>query len=157
MCRRWKCCAGWIFSKINSKKIIKREKLQKLINVQEVIRLCRWEIFKKLIICAALLLDTLEYLRTIHIFCRTWHWSKEYFQIYIFFLRFLAIKQAFLDCSSLSFLVQCKTFVCNSHLLGDLRLIELKSGQPNEPKRVSKFPFLGASNSMIWWRKREKG
>ena len=39
------------------------ESFQKLINVQEVIRLCRSEIFKKLIICAACLLDTLEYLQ----------------------------------------------------------------------------------------------
>ena len=34
---------------------------QKLINVQDVIRLCRLEFFKKLIKRAARLLDTLEY------------------------------------------------------------------------------------------------
>ena len=50
-----------IFQKSIVKKLYKKEKFQKLINVQEVIRLCRSDIFKKLIICAALLLDTLEY------------------------------------------------------------------------------------------------
>ena len=39
----------------------KWKKIEKLINVQEVIRACRLEIFKKIIICAARLLDTLEY------------------------------------------------------------------------------------------------
>ena len=38
----------------------KWKNLKKIINVQEVIRPCRLEIFKKLIICAARLLDTLE-------------------------------------------------------------------------------------------------
>ena len=42
----------------------KWKKIEKLINVQEVIRACRLEIFKKIIICAARLLDTLEYLFT---------------------------------------------------------------------------------------------
>ena len=41
----------------------KWKNLKKIINVQEVIRPCRLEIFKKLIICAARLLDTLEYLQ----------------------------------------------------------------------------------------------
>jgi len=39
----------------------KWKNLKKIINVQEVIRLYRLEIFRKLIICAARLLDTLEY------------------------------------------------------------------------------------------------
>ena len=39
----------------------KWKKIEKSINVQEVIRACRLEIFKKIIICAARLLDTLEY------------------------------------------------------------------------------------------------
>ena len=39
----------------------KWKNLKKIINVQKVIRLCRLEIFKKLMICAARLLDTLEY------------------------------------------------------------------------------------------------
>ena len=38
----------------------KWKNFEKLINVQEVIRACRLEIFKKIIICAARLLDTLE-------------------------------------------------------------------------------------------------
>ena len=37
-------------------------KIQKIMNVQEVIRAYSLEIFKKLIICAARLSDTLEYL-----------------------------------------------------------------------------------------------
>ena len=39
----------------------KWKNLKKIINVQEVIRPCRLEIFTKLMICAARLLDTLEY------------------------------------------------------------------------------------------------
>ena len=42
----------------------KWKKIEKLINVQEVIRACRLEIFKKIIICAARLLDTLDYICT---------------------------------------------------------------------------------------------
>ena len=49
-----------IFKKSIGKKLCWLEKFQKLINVQDVIRPCRLEFFKKLIICAARLLDTLE-------------------------------------------------------------------------------------------------
>jgi len=51
-----------IFQKSIVKKSCWLEKFQNLINVQDVIRPCRLEFFKKLIICAARLLDTLEYL-----------------------------------------------------------------------------------------------
>ena len=50
-----------IFQKLIVEKSQKMEKFQKLINVQDVIRPCRLEFFKKIIICAARLLDTLEY------------------------------------------------------------------------------------------------
>ena len=54
----------------------KWKKIEKLINVQEVIRACRLEIFKKIIICAARLLDTLEYLSRLLTRC------SEYTHIY---------------------------------------------------------------------------
>ena len=54
-----------IFQKSIVKKLCWLEKFPKLINVQDVIRPCRLEFFKKLIICAARLLDTLEYLTSV--------------------------------------------------------------------------------------------
>ena len=59
--------AGWnkavqvgIFQKLLLWKTLLAENFPKLINVQDGIRVCRLEFFKKLISCAALLLDTLE-------------------------------------------------------------------------------------------------
>ena len=46
-----------IFQESIVKKTCRLEKFQKLINVQDVIRLCRLDFFKKIIICAARLLD----------------------------------------------------------------------------------------------------
>ena len=49
-----------IFQKSIVKKLCRLEKFLKLINVQDVIRPCRLDFFKKLIICAARLLDRPE-------------------------------------------------------------------------------------------------
>ena len=51
-----------IFQESIVKKTCRLEKFQKLINVQDVIRPCRLDFFKKIIKRAARLLDTLEYL-----------------------------------------------------------------------------------------------
>ena len=51
-----------IFQESIVKKTCRLEKFQKLINVQDVIRLCRLDFFKKIIKRAACLLDRLEYL-----------------------------------------------------------------------------------------------
>ena len=60
--------AGWnkavqvgIFQKLLLWKPIWGEKFQKLINVQDGIRVCRLDFFKKIISCAARLLDRPEY------------------------------------------------------------------------------------------------
>ena len=50
-----------IFQESIVKKTCRLEKFQKLINVQDVIRLCRLDFFKKIIKRAACLLDRLEY------------------------------------------------------------------------------------------------
>ena len=61
--------AGWnkavqvgIFQKLLLWKPIWGEKFQKLINVQDGIRVCRLDFFKKIISCAARLLDRPEYI-----------------------------------------------------------------------------------------------
>ena len=51
-----------IFQESIVKKTCRLEKFQKLINVQDVIRPCRLDFFKKIIKRAACLLDRLEYL-----------------------------------------------------------------------------------------------
>ena len=57
-----------IFQESIVKKTCRLENFQKLINVQDVIRPCRLDFFKKIIKRAACLLDRLEYvLRTIYL------------------------------------------------------------------------------------------
>ena len=51
-----------IFQESIVKKTCRLEKFQKLINVQDVIRPCRLDFFKKIIKRAACLLDRLEYM-----------------------------------------------------------------------------------------------
>ena len=51
-----------IFQESIVKKTCRLEKFQKLINVQDVIRPCRLDFFKKIIKRAACLLDRLEYI-----------------------------------------------------------------------------------------------
>ena len=55
-----------IFQESIVKKTCRLEKFQKLINVQDVIRPCRLDFFKKIIKRAACLLDRLEYIGKVY-------------------------------------------------------------------------------------------
>ena len=67
-----------IFQESIVKKTCRLEKFQKLINVQDVIRLCRLDFFKKIIKRAACLLDRLEYISMYSHFS-TFKQSNSYF------------------------------------------------------------------------------